>query len=131
MCRWPDPLISPQSGLIGVPEQTQNGIAIRTLLNPRLKIGQLIKLQSTVNQARIDVANSKGALAGNYNLAKAAKASGDGVYYVMVAEHTGDTRGNPWYTDLICLAADAPQIPFGLVTQISEVQPAKGVVTKF
>ncbi|MDR3453569.1 MAG: DUF927 domain-containing protein [Rhodoferax sp.] len=31
----------------------------------------------------------------------------DGLYYVMVANHNGDTRGNDWYTDLICLSIDA------------------------
>jgi hypothetical protein len=25
----------------------------------------------------------------------------------MVAEHHGDTRGNDYYTDIICLSADA------------------------
>lgn len=116
------PVISPQTGLIGVPEQTQNGISIHTLLNPRLKIGQLIQLQSTVNQARIDTMSSPAAIAGNFNLQKGAKVSGDGVYYVMIAEHTGDTRSQPWYTDLTCLAADASQIPFGLIPQLQDVR---------
>jgi hypothetical protein len=123
------PLISPQSGLIGVPEQTQNGIFIRTLLNPRLKIGQLIQLQqNVVNQARMDMTNSDVAQWGNYNLQHGAKVAGDGVYYVMVAEHTGDTRGNPWYTDLTCLAADATQIPSGLlINQLHDVQPQESI----
>lgn len=120
------PVISPQSGLIGMPEQTQNGIAIRTLLNPRLKIGQLIQLQSGVNQARLDT-NLDSAFQTNYNLQNAAKVAGDGVYYVMVAEHTGDTRGNPWYTDLVCLAADATQIPSGLLQQ-QTVQPESSIL---
>jgi hypothetical protein len=122
------PLISPQSGLIGVPEQTQNGIAIRTLLNPRLKIGQLIQLQSNVNLARQDT-NLESAALTNYGLQHAAKVAGDGVYYVMVANHTGDTRGQPWYTDLICLAADASQIPTGLLQQVGgDVQPGKSIL---
>lgn len=119
------PVISPQTGLIGVPEQTQNGIAIKTLLNPRLKIGQLIQLQSTVNQQRLDT-NYLSAVSSNFNLQNGAKVAGDGVYYVMVAEHTGDTRGNPWYTDLICIAADASQIPSGLLQQTT-VQPAASI----
>jgi len=35
------------------------------------------------------------------------KINSDGLYYVMRAEHTGDTRGTNWYTDLTCLAVDA------------------------
>jgi hypothetical protein len=33
------PTISPATGLIGIPEQTQNGISFRCLLNSRIKIG--------------------------------------------------------------------------------------------
>jgi hypothetical protein len=88
------------------------------------------ELQSTVNQTRIDPQITKEALAANYSLQKGAKVAGDGVYYVMVAEHTGDTRGLPWYTDVTCLAADASMIPVGLFNQ-AVVQPADGVVTKF
>ena len=48
-------LITPSTGLIGVPEQTQNGLEITTLLNPNIRIGQTIKLQSTtVNALRYD-----------------------------------------------------------------------------
>lgn len=112
------PLISPQSGLIGVPEQTQNGIAVRTLLNPRLKIGQLVQIQGTINQARLGTSVGD-QVTTNYNLQAGAKVSGDGLYYVMVAEHQGDTRGNPWYTDLVCLAADATLIPTALLDQVA------------
>src|ERR1700722_3038218 len=46
------PLISVSTGLIGVPEQTQQGINIRTLLNPNYKVGTLVKLDSQINQFR-------------------------------------------------------------------------------
>jgi hypothetical protein len=99
-------VISPDTGLVGVPEQTQNGISMRMLLNPYVKIGQTIKLQATVNKLRL----TPGAFydGQNKNLTAAgAKINGQGLYYVMVATHTGDTRGNPWYTDVVCLAVDA------------------------
>jgi hypothetical protein len=31
----------------------------------------------------------------------------DGFYKVIVVEHEGDTRGNPWYANMVCLAVDA------------------------
>ncbi len=40
------PIISSSTGMIGVPEVTQNGISVRVLLNPTLKIGQLIQIQA-------------------------------------------------------------------------------------
>jgi hypothetical protein len=102
-----DPVVvSPDSGLIGVPEQTANGISMRMLLNPNVKIGQTIKLQASVNQLRLNpgVWNQ----GQNLNLQSgSARINGQGLYYVMVATHSGDTRGNPWYTDVICLAINA------------------------
>jgi hypothetical protein len=103
------PLISPQTGLIGVPEQTQNGIQMRVLLNPAMRIGQLVKLDSTINAYRygLDVQSQ----ASNALLASSIKTNADGLYYVMTADHIGDTRGNEWYTDLTCLAVDATVPP--------------------
>jgi hypothetical protein len=101
------PVISPTTGLIGVPEQTQAGLNVRVLLNPNMKVGQTIKLDSTaINQLRfgLDIASQKtnGPLA-----TSAGKVNADGLYYVMVANHVGDSRGTEWYTDMTCLAVDA------------------------
>jgi hypothetical protein len=35
------------------------------------------------------------------------KLNADGLYYVMIADHQGDTRGLAWYSELLCLAIDA------------------------
>ncbi len=100
-------LITPSTGLIGVPEQTERGIEMRVLLNPNIKIGQLVKLDSTnINQYRYGL-NSQ-MQAQNLALAqKFIKLSSDGLYYVLRADHVGDTRGNEWYTDLTTLSVDA------------------------
>lgn len=103
------PIISPQTGLVGVPEQTQSGIKARVLLNPALKIGQRIKLDSTINPYRygLDVQSQ----ASNALLESSIKTNADGHYYIMNADHIGDTRANEWYTDLTCLAVDATVPP--------------------
>jgi hypothetical protein len=104
-------LITPSTGLIGVPEQTQNGLEMTVLLNPSIKIGQTVKLDSTVNKYRYPL--DRGSIPVNLQLAQSTtKLNADGLYYVMRAEHTGDTRGNPWYTKLTCLAVDA-SVPLG------------------
>ena len=101
------PVISATTGLIGIPEQTQQGIQMRVLLNPFLKIGQAVKLDnaSAINQLRLGL--DVGSQASNPQLASSIKTNADGLYYVMVANHSGDTRGANWYTDLTCLAIDA------------------------
>lgn len=99
------PVISVSTGLIGVPEQTQQGINIRTLLNPNYKVGQLIQLTAGVNTFRrtLDFPSQ----ASNIVTALQVQTSADGLYYVMIANHKGDTRGNDWYTDMICLSVDS------------------------
>lgn len=120
-------VISPDTGLIGVPEQTQNGLKLRVLLNPTLRIGRTVKLISNaVNQLRygLDI-NS---LATNPTLQLGAtKLNADGLYYVMRAEHSGDSRGAPWYTDLTCLAVDATYPP----DQVLNAVVAPNIVPRF
>lgn len=122
----PPVLITPSTGLIGMPEQTQNGLAIRTLLNPAIKIGQTIKLDSTdINELRLGIDTQS--VASNLTLQQgAAKQNADGLYYVMRSEHFGDTRGTAWYSDLTCLAVDATVTPPSSVAQAA-VAPANAV----
>jgi len=98
-------VIGPNSGLIGTPEQTQNGILFRTLLNPNLKVCSLIQLNATINRLRfglsyLDEVNNRNAAAQN-------NINSNGLYYVMNVMHEGDTRGNDWYSNATCLAIDA------------------------
>lgn len=100
------PVISAATGMIGVPEQTANGIQVRVLLNPAIKIGQRIKLDNaTINKLRFGLDTQSQAQ--NEALAQHVKTNADGLYYVMWSDHYGDTRGEAWYTDLTCLAVDA------------------------
>ncbi len=100
-------VISPSTGLIGVPEQTERGLSMRVLLNPNIKIGQLVQLQqSAINQVRLGL-NSKQQAANILAKQQGLKLNSDGLYYVMRADHVGDTRGDEWYTDLTTLAVDA------------------------
>ncbi len=103
------PVLSAATGLIGIPEQTPQGIKMQTLLNPAIKIGQCVKLdnKTAVSLYRYGLDISKGTQVGNAILNSSIKTNLDGLYYVMVADHIGDTRGNEWYTDLTCLAVDA------------------------
>jgi hypothetical protein len=101
------------TGMIGMPEQTDGGIRVKCLLNSRLRIGGLIKLnnkeiiqllQKDPNAAPIPYNQWSGF---QHN----APISADGYYRMYVVEHEGDTRGNVWHSDLVCLAVDisAPQ----------------------
>ncbi len=100
------PVITSATGMIGLPEQTQNGIRVKVLLNPNIKIGQAIKLDNkSIQGYRFGLSPDQQALNGMLDLT--IKTNSDGLYYVMIADHQGDTRGQAWYSDLLCLAIDA------------------------
>lgn len=87
------------TGLIGSPEQTNEGIKVRCLINPRIRIGGRIKLDN----ASIAAAKAELQIGA---VSKAARIDTDGIYRVLKVEHTGDTRGTDWYADLVCIGLD-------------------------
>ncbi len=94
------------TGLIGMPEQTDGGIKIKCLLNSRIRIGGLVQLNnSEINQLLFQNPDAApipyDQWAGFQNLASL---SPDGTYMVFSVTHEGDTRGTPWYSNLVCLA---------------------------
>lgn len=91
-------VLTHETGLVGTPEQTQDGITVRCLINPRLRIGGRIKLDNaSVKQAQSDLkAAAK----------RPAKLDNDGIYRILKAEFAGDTRGNDWYANLLCVGID-------------------------
>lgn len=104
------PIITAATGMLGLPEQTQNGIRIKCLLNPNIKIGQVVKLDNeSIQRYRYGTGVSDQLT--NETLNIQIKLNNDGLYYVMMAEHSGDTRGEEWQTDMICLAVDATITP--------------------
>lgn len=104
-------VITAATGMIGVPQQTDEGINVRTLLNPKLKIGARIKLDNasintTQAQESSKIEFSQFRFDSRTGRQVVANTSLDGFYFLYVIEHGGDTRGNEWFSDLICLAID-------------------------
>lgn len=101
-------VLSVQTGLVGIPEQTQDGVKVRALLNPRIVIGGLIQIDNKlVNQITQQDPNSAPVPFNQWaGLQYPAKVTTDGFYRVYVAEYSGDTRGNEWYVEITALAID-------------------------
>lgn len=93
------PLITPASGLIGSPIQTLDGIEFKCLLNPQIKAGGQVNLgDSNINTMSVT---------GKFqNVVSVPSLDGAGAYKVCQCVHTGDSRGNSWYTSCICVAVD-------------------------
>lgn len=99
-------VITAKTGMIGTPQQTNEGINIKCLLNPNIKIGSSIKLDNkSVQDFKINLStpNSAANIPPPYNL--------DGLYYPLVIEHSGDTRGVDWYSTIICLSISVTSNP--------------------
>lgn len=92
------------TGMVGVPEATDNGITVRCLLNPYIQIGQRIQ----INEGDVTQTTVNRQFFANYHQPPPyiANVTRDGIYRAMVVEHTGDTRDNSWFTDIICLSVD-------------------------
>lgn len=96
------------SGMIGLPEQTQEGISVKVLLNPKIQIGTQVQINNASIQ-RAQFTLHFGTTADqekSINEALLPSLSDDGFYRVLVAEHEGDTRGQEWYTNLVCLTVN-------------------------
>ncbi len=92
--------LGPDSGLIGTPEQTENGIKGKCLLNPRINLNTFIHIDNSIIRMQKAQAGET-----------AKQLDSDGIYRVIKLIHSGDTRGNDWYTEFeaITQAGSIPQ----------------------
>lgn len=106
-------VVSPKTGLIGMPEQTQYGANFKLLLNPAVHMRSLVKI---ANSEIIEAAAKPGV--------QQAGLDPDWIYQVIELVHRGDTRGEDWCTEctgvsrygvgmLPALMANSAQNPLG------------------
>lgn len=75
---------SPESGLIGTPQVTRTGVEIISLLRPSVKILQRFFVESETIKETLQASPSF---------------SPD--YYVKEVQHSGDNRGEQWFTEIV------------------------------
>lgn len=71
-------LVSKETGMVGYPQPTAAGVQVKILLNPTVRPGDVIEVQSV----RTPFIN--------------------GQYYITSIQHEGELRGNNWYSTLTC-----------------------------
>jgi hypothetical protein len=108
--------LSPSTGLVNIPKVTPDGIECQCLLNPKLRLGGLFKLDSKWLSNLPFEPGSKEPFqslprpfepTGPGFQRGSASISPTGTYKIAFMTHYGDSRGNPWYTDLVGIAAGA------------------------
>ncbi len=102
------PLINAASGLVGYPAFQSNGISLRTLFNPNVRLGGQIVVESTVGGAATTIAGN--------NLVPDGTQSGgpSGSWYVigpLVHDLSAQVPGGPWFTDISAARLIAPGAP--------------------
>lgn len=103
-------VLTSKTGMIDAPQQTNEGVNVKCLLNPKIKIGCRMKLDNaSIARLKIDLSqpNSPANIPAPITL--------DGVYYVLTIEHQGDNRGQEWWTNLICISMDVTTNPINAV----------------
>lgn len=104
-------VINSETGMIGMPIQTIEGVEARCLLNPRLKVTSLVKIdEASIQKAKLAVDQVTGtAIASNGAYGNSLQQNmldfnidPDGTYKILQVTHIGDTRGTEFYTDVLC-----------------------------
>lgn len=99
-------VLNARTGLVGLPEQTIQGVEGRCLFNGQIVPGSLIQIDQKSIQQGAFSADYLGDLK-NYNYSPIAA---DGIYKVWVVSHSGDTRGNEFYTSFIAVKIGSASI---------------------
>ncbi|MGG3012303.1 hypothetical protein ABEO98_22815 [Brevibacillus parabrevis] len=92
--------LAPESGLIGTPMQTDYGVNFKCLLNPRLKLNSLVRIDNRQIQAQTFQFGS---------IPRALDAAG--IYRIIELRHIGDTRGDNWYTECTTVSQAGGVVP--------------------
>jgi len=118
-------VLTAATGMVGTPNQTNEGVNVKCLLNPNIRVGGLIVIDNkSVALQALNLEQLAAASLANQNTANQVAAinnltprdlAADGTYYVLVLELTGDTRGVDWYCNLICLRTDVSTNPLNTV----------------
>jgi hypothetical protein len=101
-------VVNATTGMVGMPTQTNFGLAVQMLLNPSVGPGALLKIDNKSIQLAEFQAGVNETFRSNKLVSQTLNANEDtdGAYKVLGVNHKGDTRGNDWYTEAECIATN-------------------------
>ena len=82
--------------LIGTPEMTQEGVAFRVLLDARLQLCKSVQINNAIIRTIKQYIGQYKTL----NLNAEGQLDKDMSFVIVAIQHSGDTRGNSWYSDI-------------------------------
>jgi len=110
--------LTPVTGLVGTPVYSDDGIHIKMLLDCRVKLYTLIKIDNDIIQRQamqIDVNGKEN----NNQLPQQYQFDKDGEYQVFSVAHSGDTWGDTWITEIVGIGRNGRK---GLLTAVQNAE---------
>lgn len=100
-------VLTSETGLIGTPEQTNDGIKITCLINPQIKPGGVVDLRdSEIKAAKAGKFFQQPNKKGEVDERGPVEIDKDGLYKVLRVDFKGDTHSQDWYQELVCVGID-------------------------
>lgn len=118
-------VVNTMTGLLEAAERTDKGISAKCLMNPQIVINGAIQLQNEAIRAK--QCKPKHTLTQQQS-GPLVRLNPDGIYKVIKLTHEGDTRGNDWFTSMVCIGLGQP-IPTSGYTTTGGSVPVAGFDT--
>ena len=108
--------LTPMTGLVGTPIYTDQGIQIKMLLDARVKLRSMIKIDNELIQRQAIQIDPGSGQQKSDQLPQTAQFDKDGEYQVFSVEHKGDTWGDEWTTSVVGVSRNGRM---GLLTAVN------------
>ena len=95
--------LNADTGLIGDPSQTDDGVSAQCLINPSIKLNSIVHIDSSAIVAKA-IQNAESTIS---------SFSSDGTYKVIKLTYEGDNYGDPWYCTFDAITQDG-ETPAGV-----------------
>ncbi len=109
-------VLNGKTGLIGTPVMSISGLKVKTLMRPEIKLNSTLQIangdilydDTNKPQASSGTQEKKDTDKKDSGQQQAGKNAADvnGLYKIVSITHKGDTRGNDWYMEMVCTAAN-------------------------
>jgi hypothetical protein len=104
-------VVNSQTGMLSAPEVGDEGIKVKSLLNPLYKIYGRVKLDNNnmkgKKQTIGQVKNTNTEVTKTKKDDNPVRQDPDGIYKIYKMKHKGDTHGSDWYSELETVSLDA------------------------
>ena len=98
-------VLTPETGLLQAAERSAHGITATCLLNPDISVNSAVKLDNSAIRTKF-ARNRRGSK--QVNAKPPVSLNKDGIYKVFRVQHSGDTRGTDWRTEIMCVGLGQP-----------------------